>query len=349
MGLKRKMFADAAALAEARKAHEREADGFLNGKRPTNLVGMGLGVKWQDGKPTGEPALIALVTRKLVKSDLFKHDVIPAKIGGMQTDVLAVGEVSVWPGRPPKAQAGAKRLIQRVRPAMGGMSVGHHKITAGTIGTCGYDILPGGTATPPKHGLGMPQKFYIVSNNHVLANVNAAKIGDIILQPGPYDGGKLGKDNLGELARFEWIALTPEIPAEEQQNEVDFGAGEVEFDVIDREIIWIGRPRGWRRTKDVAVGLGLEKTGRTTMFSTGHMTVVGATIDVGYGEGRLGRFKNQFLTTPMSAGGDSGSLVLTHDKVAVGLLFAGSDRVTILNPIESVRTIGRIEIADQIL
>ena len=38
----------------------------------------------------------------------------------------------------------------------------------------------------------------------------------------------------------------------------------------------------------------------------------------------------------MSPGGDSGSLVLNDQKQAVGLLFAGSDAVTILNPIEKV-------------
>ena len=41
----------------------------------------------------------------------------------------------------------------------------------------------------------------------------------------------------------------------------------------------------------------------------------------------------------MSAGGDSGSAVLTDDNYLVGLLFAGSDKVTICNRIENVFTL----------
>lgn len=38
----------------------------------------------------------------------------------------------------------------------------------------------------------------------------------------------------------------------------------------------------------------------------------------------------------MSQGGDSGSAVLNMDKQVVGLLFAGSDTTTIMNPIQLV-------------
>jgi hypothetical protein len=39
----------------------------------------------------------------------------------------------------------------------------------------------------------------------------------------------------------------------------------------------------------------------------------------------------------MSQGGDSGSLVVAGDSLqAVGLLFAGSDQSTVINPIQAV-------------
>ena len=41
-------------------------------------------------------------------------------------------------------------------------------------------------------------------------------------------------------------------------------------------------------------------------------------------------------SAPASAGGDSGSLVLDMRRNAIGLLFAGSSQVTILNPINAV-------------
>ena len=59
--------------------------------------------------------------------------------------------------------------------------------------------------------------------------------------------------------------------------------------------------------------------------------------------------KDQIVTTNMSAGGDSGSLVMTLDNIAIGLLFAGSAQSMIANQIENVRTMLRVEVAEQIL
>lgn len=92
-----------------------------------------------------------------------------------------------------------------------------------------------------------------------------------------------------------------------------------------------------------------KKTGRSTHFTTGRITAVDATIDVGFGGGRGARFRDQMVATDMSAGGDSGSLVLTLDNVAVGLLFAGSPTAMIANQIENVRALLRVEVAEQIL
>jgi hypothetical protein len=61
------------------------------------------------------------------------------------------------------------------------------------------------------------------------------------------------------------------------------------------------------------------------------------------------RFTDQIVTTNISAGGDSGSLVVTFDNVAVGLLFAGSSVATIVKQIENVRALLRVEVAEQIL
>jgi hypothetical protein len=47
---------------------------------------------------------------------------------------------------------------------------------------------------------------YVLSNNHVLANINQAKINDPILQPGAYDGGTLG-DAIATLTDFQEITF----------------------------------------------------------------------------------------------------------------------------------------------
>src|SRR5206468_4311167 len=118
---------------------------------------------------------------------------------------------------------------------------------------------------------------------------------------------------------------------------------------LDREISWTGAVRGWRRKTQVAVGTVVKKTGRTTNLTTGRITAINATIDVNYGGGRVGRLSDQIVTTNMSAGGDSGSLVTTLDNIAIGLLFAGSSVAMIANQIENVRALLRVEVAEGIL
>ena len=335
--------ADAASMGKALSAAVGE---YLDPQKPrSNVVGLGLGIKWKNGEPTGEPALVVLVTQKLPKDQLTTADLVPSKLKELQTDVLAVG----YPFAGGEVGAGIQTLTKRTRPAKGGYSVGHKNTTAGTIATCVYKILPGGSTNPPVHGVGIPPKYYILSNNHVLANSNAGTIGDSVLQPGPIDGGTDPADRIATLSQFVPITFAPAVPLAMQNNLVDCAIAEGQFHDLDREIYWNDFVRGWRRKAGVTVGTVVKKTGRTTNFTTGKITVIGATIDIDYGGGKVARFKDQIVTTYMSDGGDSGSLVLTLDNVAVGLLFAGSATAMIANQIENVRSLLRVEVAEQIL
>ena len=337
--------ADAESLQPALGAAVGE---FLDPEKPrANVRGLAVVCKWTNGEPTGEPALGVLVAQKLTKDAVSKADMVPAKLEGVQTDVLAIGDLFAGGNEPP--EAGIQTLARRLRPAEGGYSVGHFKITAGTIATCVYDILPGGTVSPPAHGVGVPPRFYILSNNHVLANSNDAALGDPILQPGPFDGGTDPADRIARLSRYIPITFQPPTALALHNNLVDAAVAEGQFHDLDREIYWTGYVRGWRRKANVTVGTLVQKTGRTTNYAAGRITAINATVDVGYGGGRVARFNDQIVTTNISAGGDSGSLVTTLDDVAVGLLFAGSSIATILNQIENVRSLLRVEVAEQIL
>lgn len=340
------MIKDVEAVA-ALTAHRAVVDEFLHpDKILPNVVGLAIGPQVTDGKPTGEAALIVLVTQKLEESMLPTGAIIPDELGGYKTDVMEIGIPMA--GCEPKIEAVTPLTLKnRVRPAKGGYSVGHKDITAGTIATGVYDILPGGNVSPPAHGIGIPPKYYILSNNHVLANSNEGKIGDAVLQPGPYDGGKDPEDRIGTLSRYVPIDFSE--PRTNQNNVVDCALASVEFSDIDREIFWSGYVRGWKQKKFVKVGDLVKKTGRTTNFVTGMITAICATVDVGFGGGKVARFKDQIITTCISAGGDSGSLVTTLDNVAVGLLFAGSSKVTIVNYIENVRVLLNVEVAEQII
>ncbi|MCT9080497.1 S1 family peptidase [Streptomyces fulvoviolaceus] len=359
---------------------------FLRPQSPlANVVGFGHGVKWIDGQATGEAAVLVFVTQKVPESQLPERDVIPRVMDdGTPTDVIAVGHVAAQRQQQRRASgrsedrgasyqpdgsvaeqlAGLSQplleelsglgqfepqlLKRRMRPCPSGFSVGNVRVTAGTLGSVVYDFLPGATVDPPGPGLGTPSKFYILSNNHVLADSNRAQLGSPILQPGTFDGGTDPADRIATLDRFIPIQFAPQTPVERHNNVVDCALGAVEFQDATREQYFSGAPRAWRRKANVAVGDLVKKTGRTTNISFGRIIATDATIDVGYGTAGTARFKDQILTTAISAGGDSGSLVTSLDNVATGLLFAGSSVVTVANHIENVRALLRVEIAEQL-
>jgi len=315
--------------ASIAKASAIEQDALFSRQ---NVVGVATGNKITEEVDTGEPCITVFVTHKVGTEKLGTENIIPDEIEGYKTDVVETGEIFAGPAGPSSEkmpmseELGIETLRQRVRPVMGGFSVGHYKITAGTIATCVYDLKP----FP-----GIPKKYYILSNNHVLANSNHASLGDPILQPGPVDGGSVPSDIVARLSRY--IPIKFRTPTYIPLNYVDAAIAEGDFHNLNRDIYWIGivqqvksKPR---------VGDLVEKTGRTTNFTTGRIIALHATIDVNYGGGRLARFTDQIVTSNMSAPGDSGSLVCDIKEGAVGLLFAGSSRVTIVNNILRVQSL----------
>jgi S1-C subfamily serine protease len=317
------------------KVYDKEPEIFF--QKP-NVVGVAAGNKVSKGKDTGEPCITVLVSQKLDEPLLSKEDFIPKTVSGFKTDVIETGEIFAGSAMPTsdnevsiKEELGIETLSQRVRPAMGGFSVGHYKITAGTIATCVYDLEP----FP-----GIPKKYYILSNNHVLANSNNAKIGDPILQPGPYDGGTIPRDVIARLSRY--VPIKFKTPTYAPLNYVDAAIAEGDFHNLNRDIYWIGIVQQVK--SNPKVGDVVEKTGRTTNFSTGKIIALNATVDVNYGSGLVARFAKQIITTNMSAPGDSGSLVCDIKEGAVGLLFAGSSTVTIVNSILYVQSLLKIRL-----
>lgn len=296
-----------------------------------NVVGVGTGNKITNDIDTGKPCITVFVTHRVDKDELSSDDLIPPELKGYKTDVIETGEIFAGPVEASDEQTTImeeveiETLKKRVRPVMGGYSVGHVKVTAGTIATCVYPMKPF-----PE----IPNKYYILSNNHVLANSNNARIGDPILQPGPYDGGTYPRDVVARLSAY--VPIMFKSPTHIPLNYVDAAIAEGEFHNLNREIYWIGYVKQIK--SNPLVGDIVEKTGRTTNFTTGKILATHATIDVNYGSGRVARFANQIVTTAMSAPGDSGSLVCDIKEGAVGLLFAGSNRVTIANSILQVQS-----------
>jgi hypothetical protein len=96
------------------------------------------------------------------------------------------------------------------------------------------------------------------------------------------------------------------------------------------------------------VGMSVAKSGRTTGFTTGTISSINTSVSIQYQQGcNQGKkftvtYTGQVVinSSTFSAGGDSGSLIVTNNGShnPVGLLFAGSSTTTIANPIGEVLT-----------
>ena len=304
-----------------------------------NVNGVGIGFKETGGKKTGELSLVILVTRKLDRSQLESKDIIPLEIENVKTDVKEVGHIVIHKSRK-----------DRWRPAPPGVSIGHYAITAGTFGAVVLDNTT--------------NKKLILSNNHVLANSNSASIGDNIIQPGHADGGNSPQDRIANLERFVPIIFEKSddtscfiangvagianfiarllgsksklaaFRADPTPNEVDAAVATPWDDSIKDEILEIGFVTD---ITEPQLDMRVKKSGRTTGLTEGTITELNVTVQVGYGGGKTALFENQIITTDMSEPGDSGSLLVEAEtNKAVGLLYAGSDEVTVHCPINRV-------------
>ena len=58
------------------------------------VVGVGIGIKQRKGQTTQKLCLKVYVQKKAPKHNLLKKDVIPKKLGGIETDVEEIGRVT---------------------------------------------------------------------------------------------------------------------------------------------------------------------------------------------------------------------------------------------------------------
>jgi len=125
---------------------------------------------------------------------------------------------------------------------------------------------------------------------------------------------------------------------------VDAALARTNLALCSREVHWIGYPQGWRTIEPADIGTIVQKTGRSTGHTIGRIIAIDATIDVSYSPSMTARFQQQIITTAISQPGDSGSLVLDRKNQIIGLLFAGSEEATVINPINLVKDLLKIEL-----
>lgn len=282
-----------------------------------NIAGLAYGRRIVDGVRTDVPAVVVYVLKKVPSQFLPTTRLLPRRLY-FGRDYVDVDVVETGPFY-------AQSFTARERPAPNGVGVGHFNISVGTLGSLVNDNTDG--------------TLSVLSNNHVLADVNAGAVGDAIVQQGVFDGGVTPADTIATLKRFVMLNATG--------NTVDAAIGQVidRADVIDQikdDLIPVATgdhpaigllfAGGCNRTflnpidlvlaqLDVAflagagvtagvdIGANVEKVGRTTEYTTSTVTEIDVSVTINYGSsGNLG-FDSQIATAHMSEPGDSGSVV----------------------------------------
>jgi len=199
------------------------------------------------------------------------------------------------------------------RPLEPGLSIGQGPDGAGTLGAFVEDA----------------DGLYVLSNNHVLADVNAALPGAPVSQPGDLDRNATRKTLIGVLDRFIPISFT-------RANVVDCAIAEVLHGVkIRRRYHRVLRGRKLRAPRPITLddlGRRVFKAGRTTGVTFGRITQVEVDrlrVELGDDDDlREALFSDQIEVEgddgrAFSDSGDSGSLIVDRTGTPLALLFCG--------------------------
>jgi hypothetical protein len=259
--------------------------------------------------------------RDALQDELENTRQITARVAELEKEVLQYRDQIVRtadqirpggsPGNPggPQMARGAPEISgverERMRPAMGGDSIGGKTTLAQTFGCLVKDR--GGDL-------------------YILTMAGSLEPGDDILQPGPLDGGKVETDVIAKVER----RLKTDVSRPNQV--IGVLAKVLDPSLVSAEIRGIGKLRG---TAEPRIGATVRKAGRTTGVTTGRITDIAVLIRIATPEGSA-EFRGLIGTERMTDGGDSGSILVDEDNNAVGISFAGSPSQSLFIPIQKV-------------
>ncbi len=176
------------------------------------VTGIDIGQKLTDGVPDDAAGLVVRIhmREKRPRGTLGRGELIPVRLAGVRTDVVQCAYVEEAIGlappdsapddEPPTDETIATRA-HRIDPVRPGVSIGH---VDGSAGTLGMVVLDRATGAP-----------CLLSAAHVLRAGRRPRPGDLIVQPGPADGGGAG-DEIAQLLRFNLLldaAIARALPA----------------------------------------------------------------------------------------------------------------------------------------
>lgn len=174
---------------------------------------------------------------------------MPTEVDGLPVDIEAVGEIV--------PQSYAYRY--QPRPVPCGMSISNINLPgSGTLGC--LVVLNSG-------------HLCILSNNHVMANENAAQIGDAIIQPGNAERVPASDEVIGSLLSY--------VPIQATGNWVDAAVAWTNFGLVSPwHVSYMLNPSAVPQA--ASLGLTVIKNGRTTQATLGMITDIGISIPVKY-------------------------------------------------------------------
>jgi hypothetical protein len=255
---------------------------------------------------------------------------LPRSLEGLAVEVVETGRIYALrhpctgpPSRRPEwceePSEPVDATVRFDRPVPIGVSTGHPAVTAGTI------------CCRVRNAFGV----FVLSANHIFADINRAFLDDPVLQPGPFDGGEAPQDEIAELFDFEPIEF------EGVENVMDAAIALTTLEEVENATPSDGYGVPYSRVARPRPGMPVMKYGRTTNLTRGAIEAINVTVDVDYRVG-VARFVQQILISGdgFAAGGDSGSLVVADRargiRKPVGLLFAGSGSIAVANRIDLV-------------
>jgi endonuclease G len=261
-----------------------------------NITSVGLGYRVKDGERTQTPTLQFTVGEKFAPEALEAAGTrpIPAAItvNGIQfeTDVV---ERRFEPHAIAVAQLAKDERKQRLDPAPPGVSIGNVRITAGTLGCLVRDRASG--------------ELRLLSNWHVFQGADG-RLGDAVVQPGPYDDNRVAGNQVAVLDR-SFLGLAG-----------DCALGRPTGRALTEDILELGV--AVRAVADPKLGDRLVKSGRTTGVTYGVVTRIHTIVKMSYGPGldeQIGAFElgpddaHPAPNGEISQGGDSGSAWMATD------------------------------------
>ncbi|GGS55694.1 DNA/RNA non-specific endonuclease [Actinokineospora fastidiosa] len=280
--------------------------------RDPNVTSIGIGHKVRGGERTDEVCVQFTVGAKVEPEALGDLATSPLpesiEIAGVSvpTDVVertyrpAFRVVEASPPEPRKS---------RMDPVRPGVSIGHPRITCGTVGAVVYDRETGAP--------------YLLSNWHVLHGLDG-ELGDTVVQPGTHDDNRTEQNAVGVLARSH-LGVAGDCAV------VSVSGRGIDPSVLDLDVVpsELGDPE---------LGDAVVKSGRTTGVTHGIVRRVDVLAKLDYG-GAIGTREiggleigpdpdRRAADGEISRGGDSGAawLVVADGKptgVLAGLHFAG--------------------------